>query len=146
LLVAYLVDEGDYFSYVQRQHINLAGLSESALHEKAIANLATLLGQRGARLHASADGVSAISFDGNFEASLILVDFLWDEEFAHLAPNGFVAAIPTRDTLAFCDAQSQLGIAELRRVIARMRDGDHPVQPVLYRRDAATSSWRILAD
>ncbi len=146
LLVAYLVDEGDHFSYVQRRHINLAGLSESALHEKAIANLAALLAQREARLHAAVNGVSAIIFDGNFEATLILVDSLWDEELAHLAPNGFVVAIPTRDVLAFCDAQSRMGIDELRRVIARTQGGDHPLQPVLYRRDATTRSWRILGD
>jgi hypothetical protein len=143
LLVAYLVDEGDYFSYVQRRHLDLAGLSESALHNKAVANLATLLEQREARLHDLAEGASAIIFDGNFEASLILVDFLWDEELAHLAPNGFVVAIPARNTLAFCDAQSQAGLVELRHVIARVRDGDHPLQPALYRRDAATCSWRV---
>lgn len=143
LLVSYLVDEGEYFSYVQRRHLTLSGLSESALHEKAVANLAALLGQREARLLDAVDGVSAIIFDGNFEASLVLVDSLWDEEFAHLVPNGFLVAIPTRHTLAFCDAQSQVGIAELRRVIARAQNEDHPLQPVLYRRDAATRSWRV---
>ena len=143
-LLVYLVDEGEYFSYVQRRHLNLAGLSVSALHEKAVANLAALLRQREARVLDGVDGVSAIIFDGNLEASLILVDFLWDEELAHLAPNGFVIAIPTRNTLAFCDAQSPVGIAELRRIIARAQNEDHPLQPVLYRRDTATRSWRVL--
>lgn len=146
LVVVYVVDHGDHFSYVQHRHLKSAGVVEGALHERAIANLVAMLEEREARWQKTVDGVSAIFFDGIFEASLILVDFLWDEALAHLAPNGFVVAIPARDILAFSDAHSEAGIAELRRVIARVQGGDHLLKPVLYRRDASTHAWRVFDD
>ena len=37
----------------------------------------------------------AIVFGGNFEASLILVEALWDEHLNHLVPNGFISPFQT---------------------------------------------------
>ena len=65
---------------------------------------------------------------------MILVDGLGRKGLAHLASNGFVAAIPARDILAFCDANSAEGIAELRQLIERIKDGDHKLSQQLFRR------------
>ena len=78
--------------------------------------------------------IYAVMLDGTFEASLILVDGLWDVSFAALAPHGIVAAIPARDILAFCDATSTEGLAELRQLIERVQGGDHLLTRDLYRR------------
>ena len=52
--------------------------------------------------------------------------------------NGFVAAIPAaRDVLAFCDTDSVEGLAELRDLIARIKNGDHMLSPELFRRGEA---------
>src|SRR3954466_7287640 len=40
LLTAYLVDEGDSFSYVQGRDLREAGIREEDLHRQALANLA----------------------------------------------------------------------------------------------------------
>jgi hypothetical protein len=80
-----------------------------------------------------------LSVDGNFEASLILVDGLWDKALAQLAPNGFVAAIPARDILAFCDANSAAGIAELHQLIGRIQNGNHMLSRELFQR--ADAGW-----
>jgi hypothetical protein len=92
------------------------------------------------------DEAFSIFFGGNFEASLILVDALWDEQLDHLGPNGFIITIPSRDILAFCDAESSSGVEHLRRIIARVEGGDHPITSTLYRRNAATRTWRRHAD
>ncbi len=141
LLVAYLVDEGDRFEYVQRCHLTGAGIDQAQLHQIAVGSLSNMFAERGANLR-KAGAAFAVIFDGNFEASLILLDSLWDNELAHLAPNGFVAAIPARDILAFCDAASEAGIAELRRIIERVEGGSHPLKPVLYRRDSSARNWQ----
>lgn len=44
----------------------------------------------------------------------------WDHLLADKTPNGAVVAIPSRDVLAFCDANSAKGISALRAVAARI--------------------------
>jgi uncharacterized protein YtpQ (UPF0354 family) len=142
-LVAYLVDQEKGFQYVQYRHLAAAGITEAELERLGIANLSALLSQKGANVRPH-QNVFAMFFDGNFEASLILLDDLWDEELAHFAPNGFIAAVPCRDILAFCDSENGSGILELRQLIQRLENGDHPISSVLYRRHA--SIWRLYAD
>ena len=143
LLVAYLMDQEEGFQYVQYRHLAAAGITEAELKRLGIANLSTLLSQRGANVRPY-QNIFAVFFDGAFEASLILIDDLWDEKLAHFAPNGVIAAVPCRDILAFCDAENASGILELRQLIQRVESGDHPISSVLYRRHA--SIWKPYAD
>ncbi len=144
LLVAYLVDQVDHFRYVLQRHLDGAGLSEAELHQQSIANLRALLEQMDMKVQPYGN-VFAILCGGNFEASAILVDQLWNDALAHLAPNGFVVAIPCRNILAFCDAGNPSGLQELRQIIERTQDDeDHPISSVLYRRHAG--AWEPHAD
>jgi hypothetical protein len=59
---------------------------------------------------------------------------MWTHWYAHLVQDTFMVAAPARDVLAFCDASSTDGIAELREVIWRVQGGDHRLSPDLYRR------------
>jgi uncharacterized protein YtpQ (UPF0354 family) len=137
LLVAYLVDEGNGFTYVQHRHVSDAGLTLDELHEAGVSNLHKIADDR---IRVQEYGsVFAVFLDGNFEASLILVDWLWSQALAHLVKSGFVAAIPARDVLAFCDAESTQGLSELRQIVGRLEKGDHLLTPVLYRR--AQGQW-----
>ena len=145
LLAGYLVDQGDYFRYVQQRHLVASGLTEAELHRHAVENLAVLMDVNAPKIQ-PCDEAFLIFFGGNFEASLILVDALWDEHLNHLTPNGFLITIPNRDILAFCDAESSSGVEELRRIITRVEGGDHPITSTLYRRDAATRTWRPYAN
>ena len=80
--------------------------------------------------------VHALLLDGHFEASLVLLDDLWDEALASYAPNGFIVALPARDVIAFCDAKSETGIAQLRDMVNRITaKGDHLVSQSLYQRE-----------
>jgi uncharacterized protein YtpQ (UPF0354 family) len=145
LLVAYLVDQGGHFRYVQGRHLADANLTKAALHQSAINNLATLLRDNGAKVQPYGE-VFAVFFGGNFEASLILIDALWDEHLADLAPNGHIIAIPNRDILAFCDAKSAAGLEELRQIVQRAKGGDHPITSTLYRRIPSLRTWQPYAN
>jgi hypothetical protein len=80
--------------------------------------------------------IFALFLDGNFEASLLLLDDLWDQALSGYAPNGFVIAVPARDVLAFCDQASEEGVGELREVAARLfPGGDHLISPQLFSRE-----------
>jgi uncharacterized protein YtpQ (UPF0354 family) len=140
LCVAYVVDEGRHFKYLQNRDCEKSGLSRSEIHEISVGNLKEFAKERiQIRPHGN---IYAVILDGNFEASLILVDGLWEKGLAHLAPNGFVAALPARDILAFCDANSAEGIAELNQLIERVENGDHMLSRELYRR--GDGGWRPL--
>lgn len=133
LLAAYVVDEGQSLSYVQNRHIRAAGLSSEQLHTYAIANLSAF-----AEKHAQVQqhgNIYALLMGGNFEASIILLEHFWAEWYAQLAPNGFVAAFPARDILAFGDASASPAIAELQSIFERTAGKlDHPLASTLYRR------------
>src|SRR5262249_22782603 len=135
LLVLYVVDVGESLEFVQHRHLRAADIDADALHAMAMSNFRQSMEER-TRMQPHGN-IFALFLDGNFEASLILVDELWDESLDEYAPNGFVVAIPARDMLAFTDAASASGIEELQGVVSRVwPDGDHLIASELYRRDA----------
>jgi uncharacterized protein YtpQ (UPF0354 family) len=138
LLAAYLVDEGESFAYVQHRHLAEAGLSEEDLHAVALQNLAALAGEL---VEVRSYGnIYAVLMGGNFEASLVLLDEFWSDWCSHLVPNGYVAAFPARDILAFGDSCSAEVINELNQLCQRGNaDVDHPLTNTLYRR--VGTSW-----
>ncbi|HEY8879699.1 MAG TPA: hypothetical protein VIN03_19170 [Roseateles sp.] len=118
--VGYHVDAGAYWTSVGRDEMRAAGMNLNALHRQALSNLMKRVkGKPGLRLveHPPYYGVL---LDGDHEACLVLLDGLWDHFFADKTPNGAVVAIPARDVLAFCDANSAEGIAALREANRRI--------------------------
>lgn len=141
LLVAYLVDSGDHFTYIQQRHLDEACVSVSQLHSIAVSNLKSLAEQK--LVVREYGAVYAAFMGGNFEASLLLLDAMWDDWFSHVVRDSFMVAAPARDVLAFCDASSSEGVDELRQVIRRVENGDRLLQPHLYRRE--DNSWQTIA-
>ena len=139
LAATYVVDTGDAFAYVQQRHLKAAGLTPDQLHKKAIYNLAVIAE---AKVRVQPYGnIYTVLMGGNFEASLLLFDGFWSQSCAHLAPNGFVAALPARDVLAFTDAGNACGIQELRELCARIGEPrDHPLTSQLH--VYAAGSWQ----
>lgn len=136
LLVSYLVENESSFSYVQNRHLELEDCSLKTLHKNSLSNLTNAaLGK--IRLQ-EFETINALFFDGNFEASLILLDELWDINLEQYAPNGFVVAIPAKDVIAFCDKESDLGIQELIEMNKRVfgTQGDHLISDILYVRES----------
>lgn len=141
LVVSYLVDEGEYYSYVQHRHLSEANLTPEQLHDHALANLSALAETR-AEVHQYGN-IYTVLMGGNFEASVILVNQFWTEWYAELAPNGFVVAFPARDILAFGDASSAAALKELVMVCDRAKGQvDHPLSQSLFHR--AGTSWEPL--
>jgi hypothetical protein len=72
--------------------------------------------------------------EGNFEASVLLLDTVWDVSLAQYVREDFVAAVPARDVLAFGDSSSAEAIEELRAITDRVisDSGDHPISTSIY--------------
>ena len=142
LLVCYVVDDDENLVFVQHAQLESSGLDGDALHAIALENLAA--GADGRISLQPYGAVHALFFDGNLEASLILLDDLWEHTLREHVTNGFAVAVPARDILAFCDVQSAEGLAELGNIIARVQSGgDHLISAQIYRREG--SSWVPLA-
>ena len=141
LLVAYLVDEGEFFSYVQNRHLADAGMSIEELDVSALENLARFAYEKAeVRQYGN---TFVVLCGGNFEASLLLCAEFWSTWYSELAPSGFVAAFPCRDILAFGDAENSSVTLELHALCGRAQGGDHPLTNELFRRVDGT--WQPIA-
>ncbi|WP_175957843.1 hypothetical protein [Burkholderia sp. BCC0405] len=140
LLVSYVADATDHLAFVQYRHLEQEGVSGDQLHLMAVSNLRALAEEKLAVREYGSIYVALMG--GNFEASLLTLDAMWDYWYAHVAPQGFVAVAPARDLLAFCDSSSAQGLVELRHVVERSVDCDHRLSAHLYRRIGA--EWKQL--
>lgn len=95
------------------------------------------------RLQEVEQGIFGLFLEGNFEASLILFDELWDELLKSYVSGDYAVAIPSRDVLVFCDSESKSSIEELKLVIERVWDGgDHLlINKILVRK---AGEWKYL--
>lgn len=134
LLVLYLVDEGKNFSYVQNRDLAEAAMTADELHGVAVGNLYELA-RHTLRIQPSAE-IVAVFMEGNFEASVLLLDTVWETSLASHVRGEFIVAVPSRDVLAFGDSTSTAAVEALRAVIKRVhRSGaDHLISDALYRR------------
>lgn len=140
LLVAYLIDAGTHFEYVHQRDLDREHIDLEELHRLGLENLGQLINERETQVQPY-ENIFSVVMGGDFEASLLLVDSLWNVHFRDTVEGDYVAAIPARDILAFCDSTSAQGVRELRELIGRVfSSGDHLISDRLYvRRDG---TWK----
>lgn len=135
LRLSYLVDADSHFEYVQHRHLDQEGVSVDQLHSMAVSNLQALAEEKLVVREYGAIYVALMG--GNFEASLLALDVMWNHWCAQLVRERFVAVAPARDLLAFCDSSSAQGLMELQQVVERSENCDHKLHPYLYQRAGA---------
>jgi len=141
LAVLYVIDGEKSFGYVQNRDLIAAGIDRNQLHGIAINNLYTL-----AKKHLKIQPlgpVFALFMENNFEASVMLLDTVWDISMRKYVQSEIVVAVPARDVLAFGDSSSPNAMKELRGVTDRVwKSGpDHPMSSSLYVRRGG--KWAI---
>jgi len=142
LSICYIVDSGDSYSYVQNRHLIEEGITCDELHQIGLRNLLRLIGRRNSKVERHGN-LFAFLAGGDFEASAILLPNLWDKSFREYVSGEYACVVPARDVLAFCDATSERGIAELHGVINRVwATGDHLVSKNVFVRHS--SEWRTI--
>ena len=80
LCVCYLVDRGSNLRYVQNRDLEREEISADELHKIGLRNLWEQTGSRNARVQPY-QNIFAVLMSGDFEASLILLDRLWEHDF-----------------------------------------------------------------
>lgn len=133
--VAYLVDEGDHFSCVSEARLRAEGAGVQELHRAGLQNLMALITGEPGLVVRPQGAIRVLEIGGMFEASLVLLDALWDGPLQAYVPNGAVVALPARDVCAFCDARSPERVREMRRLARRMTaTGRHVLTESLFLR------------
>ena len=144
LLVSYVVDKGNCFELINNRQLEEDRLSSDELHRIGLENLADVANEQGVEVHPY-DSIFAVIAGGNFEASLLLLDHVWESVFRQFVTGTYAVAIPARDILAFGDAADPAVRAQLRAVIGRAGPtGDHLLSDQLFARSG--SGWTVLAD
>ena len=99
LSVAYMIDRGGHFEYVQHRHLDADAIDADELHTIGLENLEHLAAkQMNVKPY---ENIFAVFLDGNFESSLILLDQLWVNTFRQFVSGQYAIDIPARDILAF---------------------------------------------
>ena len=133
IAIFFLIDNGDSYTLVQNRHLTLQPMSSEELLERAINNLEVI--RKNEIEIRNNNGILMFAGNGNLEASLLLIPELWDIGLESFCPNGFVAAVPSRDVLAVCDRNDSESIKELQEIIERVWvDGDHLLSKSLFAR------------
>ena len=134
LLFSYLVDVGKSFHYVQRRDLRKADMTVEQLQTVALQNLSAKVSSEGVRV-VPAGRYWAVLCGGNFEASLLVLDRIWDE-IAELIGEEMLVALPARDLLAVAPLDDVEAAGALREFVERAwRNGcDHPLTQRLYSR------------
>ncbi len=141
LLVSYGIDVGRWFELVSCRTCRELGVEKSDLREIATTNYFKLAPSVERFL---AGPCFALTAQGYLESSLLLVDWLWDQQKS-LVKGPIIAAVPARDVLAFGGLETPGALEYLHKVINRVSpdDCDHPLtDQVLLRRG---TSWTTLS-
>lgn len=110
LEIYYAEDSPKNIRYLTEDAFAALGLERATLRERAVANLLGLIDGYEVR---GGDGLFLITAGGDYEASLLLVDEVWNRE-AMPVDGDFVVAIPARDLLIVTGSNHRVAIDRLR--------------------------------
>jgi uncharacterized protein YtpQ (UPF0354 family) len=132
LCISYVVDDGTSYQFVQNRHLAEDRIDEAKLHDIGIRNLTELAANRNLRVQPY-ESIFAVLMNGDFEASMLLLDQVWDGGFRQFVAGEYAIAVPARDILAFCDSTSVDGLRQLQELIDRATTHcDHPISDKIY--------------
>lgn len=125
LIILYAEDTPRNIRYLGDQELEDLGVDRAGLRATAIANLDRLLPE----VQAQGDnGIYMLTADGNYEASLLLFDDIWNGDLwttGSLPVTGeVVVAVPARDVLVVTGSRDAQGLAVLREIAGEVVAGD----------------------
>ena len=130
LIIAYAIDQENSISYLTPDDLKKLGIAKDSLLSTATNNL---LGKLPDIKIEGGKGTYMITAGGNYEASLLLVDPIWNKE--DMQVNGdFIVGIPNRGLLFVTGSRDKKGISTIKEMMAdSYKTGDYPVSEHLFR-------------
>lgn len=112
LVIVYAEDSPTSTRYFSPEDLEKIGLSQKALRSLAVNNLRRILPP--VETH-SGSLVSMLTAGGDYVASLLLIDDIWNPE--RLAVEGeIVVAVPSRDIILFTGSRNEQGLRKLQEL------------------------------
>lgn len=119
LVVLYAEDSPRTIRYLEPKDLEAAKIERGDLRKLACENLKRLLPK--IERHGT-NGVYMLTADGAYEASLLLLDSIWQD--ARFDVQGdIVVAVPTRDVLLVAGSRDAQGIAKLKQLVEKVSNG-----------------------
>jgi uncharacterized protein YtpQ (UPF0354 family) len=132
LMIFYALNTENNIEYLTGDEFKKLNLPHDSLRPVAIRNLANILPdvkQNGG------DGLYMITAGGNFEACLILMDWIWNKQRMPVKGD-YVIGVPARDMLLITGTEDKAHLDKLRALTKKSyQDGDHAISDKLYRWD-----------
>lgn len=117
LIILYAEDSPKSLRYLTPESITLAKLDKEQLRELAVKNLRRLLTD--IQIHGD-NGIFMVTAGGTYEASLLLLDELWND--GRMKVDGdYVVAIPSRDMLLVTGSNNQPAVQKIRALAKKIR-------------------------
>ncbi len=139
LTVHYAEDAPERLRYLTEADLAAWATRPEALRALAQANLRRELTDLQVR---RGNGLAMLTAGGTFEASLLLLDFLWTEEQIGL-PEPWVVAVPARDLLLVTSQSNPAMVERLRDIAQRAhRESAYALTPELFVR--REGKWVVL--
>ncbi|GAB1448226.1 hypothetical protein MASR2M44_12340 [Bacteroidota bacterium] len=129
LSIFYALDQDDSIRYLKQSELNALGIPLEDLRDLAVGNLLNLIPDMERQ---GEDGYYMLTAGGNYEASLLLADSIWNQE--NFPVDGeLVTAIPARDVLLITGSNHKEGIDQMRKAVEDIYfTGSYSVSPELF--------------
>ena len=138
LHIEFLMDKGSLYQYIVKEFLDKSGLSLEELLKNSINNLWTKI-ENGLKLM-PVGNVKGLIIGGDFEASLFIIDDIWDRTFFDESKGDIIVAIPARDMIIFGYSKIDSTVQELENIVEQTwKSGDHLITKQLYIRQ--NSEW-----
>ncbi len=140
--ICYMVDRGNDYQLVQNKELS-DELTIEILHNAALTNMAIMISDK-TEVNGDPNNVMMVTNGGNFEATMILADFLW-EQVEPLFNDNICVAIPANDLLFISGKSSQQGRATLRNLVKTYFDNKES-QGLIVRHiyERANGAWSLI--
>lgn len=119
LVVLYAQDSPLTIRYLEPKDLEIAKIERSELRKLACENLKRILPKIERR---GTNGVYMLTADGAYEASLLLLDSIWQRGQFDVQGD-IVVAVPTRDVLLVTGSRDQQGLDKLKQLIQKASAG-----------------------
>lgn len=143
LLIAYAFDLPDGLRMATAADIEAVGVTKDQLHGVTFRNVVRNVADP---QYTNRDGVHLMQVGQQMEASMLVIDGLWDMLQPQLA-GPLLVSVPRRDRLLICDGADAQAIAALRRQTAEYfdeRDDEHRLSTQIMRRQG--DDWVMYDD
>jgi len=130
LIIAYAEDSKNSIRYLTEEDLKTLSMSRDTLKAIALKNFDKIVPNIQRQ---GANGLYMITAGGAYEASLILLSFIWTRENFPV-DGAYIIAIPNRDMLLVTGSKNKTGIAKIRQIVAESyKKGSYQVSDQLYK-------------